>query len=200
MPDISRRAKTFIGDKIRNERNNRDKTPATSSLTNRTVFGGDMALLINFADGGYDVIGFQFVPSVLNVSREVNLQPIQIVARNTPRYQYMGGSQSYSFSLDFHAETSERRDILSTVKYLESLSYSNANLEDTPIIQVIWGDIFNNQQTFKISGINYSMSEFGGTSDETEDLPLYNPRQATVNLTLVRVSETNLTWEDVRSQ
>lgn len=203
MPDISRRAKTLLQQKAIDARN-KDSQESKTSFTNRTVFNDAMALVVQYVDS-YETISFQFVPENLKVNREVNQQPIQIIARNIPRRQYTGGDVSYSFTLYFHAETENRLDVIQIVKYIESLTYTDGDNEDVPKIQLIWGNIVDSSYTFVISELSYTFAEFGGeelkevAENEYETEQLYNPRIAQVNITLARVSDKNLTWEDVRS-
>ncbi len=155
----------------------------------RTVKDDELAFVVLLPDN-YITMGFQFVPDKLVYNRKADFQSIKVITRNTPKYQYTGGSTTLSLKLDIYAETKSRQDVIERCRALESLTYTNGYKEAIPHIRLVWGALFRDE-VWVVQSVNYELSLFKPDFD-------FMPQQAYVNITLLRVSENNLTWNDIK--
>lgn len=169
-------------------RRNATDTSAFKSPT-RTVFDNELALVVLFPES-YVTIGFQFVPDSLKYSRNADFNEVKIVSRNTPKYQYNGGSTSVSFRLDFYAEQEDRQDVIDRCRAIEALTYSDGYDNPNPRVRLVWGALFRDE-VWIVKTVNYELLEFKPNAN-------FLPQQAYLDITLLRIADNNLKWSEVR--
>lgn len=133
----------------------------------------------------------QYVPPKITINRNPNVAAVAIVGRNTPRYHYLGGTTEITLDLDFHSEQANREDVISKVKWLESLAYSDGFNTEPEQVRLTFGKLFRANEIFVIKAFSADLSLF-------DDNAGYLPRQAYVKLTLALDSSTNLLIEDIK--
>jgi hypothetical protein len=135
-------------------------------------------------------IEIQFVPASIDWSRSSNIQTIVIVGRNNPLYQYTSGETVLPLKLDFYAQQEDRKDVITTCKFLESLSANNGYKKPPQRIRIIWGDLFKDEM-WVIKSVKYKLDNFDKEFG-------FLPKQAYVDLDLVLDTKGNLTSDDIR--
>lgn len=135
-------------------------------------------------------IEIQFVPSEIAITRSASIQTIGIVGRNNPLYQYTGGETSMPLSLDFYAQDEDRKDVLRTIRFLESLAVNNGYRNPPQRIHLVFGDIFKHEM-WTIKSVKYRLGNFDKQYG-------FLPKQGYVDLELVLDTRKNLTTRDLR--
>lgn len=138
-------------------------------------------------------LDIQFVPKDLNYSRSPNIAAIEVIGRNNPLYHYTGGTTDLSFELDFHAEETNREDVMRRCKWLESLTYSDGYAEAPEQIKLTFGSMFRKGEVWIIKSFKAKYDNFNAANG-------FLPQQAMVQLTLSLDPKVNLTREDIRWQ
>ena len=132
----------------------------------------------------------QFVPPELGISRNANIQNVTIVGRNNPFYQYTSGETLLTLQLDFHAKQDDRKDVIESCRWFESILY-NDNFDVPPEkVKLVFGDLFRDE-VWTVKSCSYKLKNF-------DKVYGYLPTQAYVDLTLALDPSSNLTKEDVR--
>lgn len=137
-----------------------------------------------------DRLEIQFVPK-LQMSRNANYANIQIIGRNTPKYQYLSGQSTMSLELDFHSMNEDRKDVIDKCRWLEHLTFNDGYETPPQKIKLVFGDLFRDE-VWLVRRVNCDLQNFHKPSG-------YLPQQAYVSLELMLDPESSLTWEDVRS-
>lgn len=124
----------------------------------------------------------QYVPE-LEISRGAEYATIQVVGRNTPVYQYVGGAKSVSLTLDFYAQNANRQDVRDKCRWLEALTYSSADAAPEQI-KLVWGELFKDE-VFIVQNVAVKYEVF---------MPAYGylPQQAKVDITLAHAPNRNI--------
>lgn len=135
-------------------------------------------------------IEIQFTLPEISISRTSNIQTIQIVGRNNPLYQYTSGETSFPLTLDFYAQNADRRDVITTCRFLESLSANNGYKNPPQRIRLVYGALFRDEM-WVIKSVKYRLSNFDKEYG-------YLPKQAYVDMDLVLDTQENATWDDIR--
>jgi len=180
--DYGKVAGTFFREQL----NERQGTPTYQSNTSTTY---DQLYIVVLGEDKYTKIPIQFVPEFLTLNTQADLTEIKPILRNLPIYQYTGGKNQLSLELDIYAEREDRTDVIERCKQLESLRYSDGYTNPKQQIILVWGDLFNGEK-WEVSGVNIKYSEFKQRQNSL-------PQRANVTLTLLQVSDENLTFADI---
>lgn len=132
----------------------------------------------------------QVVPLELEYDPETSWNVVAAPGRNNPLYQYTGGEDTLTFSLTWYAQEKTREDVLTQVKWLESLSKNDGYDNKPHRIQFVMGTLYSNAN-FIIFSAKYKLSLFQRP---------YNmmPTLATQELVLKRVSQFNRGSSDIQ--
>lgn len=133
----------------------------------------------------------QYVPTELQLKRSPAIAGVAVVGRNNPKHHYLGGTTDLSLELDFHSNETDREDVISKCKWLESLAYSDGFENPPERVRLTFGSLFRNNEVWIVSNVSYTMSLFDAKKG-------YLPKQAYVKLTLSLDTESNLKLEDVK--
>jgi hypothetical protein len=135
-------------------------------------------------------VPFQFVPESLTESRNVDWQEVKPVQRNTPLYQYTGGSTEIQLQLSYYSTSADRRDVEETVAYLKSLTYSDGFEAPPERVQLVWGELYP-RETWIVKALSVATR----MPDPTQGM---RPVYADVSLTLALDPDLNIRVSDVR--
>lgn len=136
-------------------------------------------------------VKIQFFPAQLSVDRVANVQDIDIVGRNNPLHHYSGGTTSLPLELDFYAERDDLKDVIETIKLIESWTFNDGYDAPIPQIKLLFGDLFQDTDTWTIKRCSYRMTQF------VKEAGLL-PRQAYMSLELTMDTRKDLRARDVR--
>ncbi len=133
----------------------------------------------------------QYSPFTINYSRQAKVQSLAIVGRNSDVHQYTGGATKLSLSLDFYATDNLRLSAKESIKWLESMQYSN---EDAPPsrLKLNFGNLFQDE-IWILQTMNATYSVFEAAFG-------WMPRYATANISLIRDESTNLFANNIRKE
>lgn len=145
------------------------------------------AYIINLSS--LETMEIQFVLDELTYTRNANYSNIEIIGRNEPKYHYSGGETTMPLILDFHAQDDDRQDVIRKIKWLEALSYGDGYDANPPVIKIVFGEVFKEEQWI-VKSVKPNMSLF---------VPMFNflPHQATVSLDLAKYAPKNPKWVDI---
>ena len=132
----------------------------------------------------------QFVPDKLSLSRGANVSGLNVIGRNNPIYHFTGGETLLDFDLDFHAEAQDRQDVITKVKWLEALCYSDGREYPPEKIKLVFGSIFRDEE-WSVVSVKYDLSLFDKQFG-------FLPRQANVKVTLKLDPTRNIRLNDVK--
>lgn len=132
----------------------------------------------------------QVVPLDLEYEPETTWNVVASPGRNNPLYQYTGGEDTLTFSLTWYAQEKTREDVLTQVKWLESLSKNDGYDNKPHRIQFVMGTLYSNA-SFIVFSAKYKLSLFQRP---------YNmmPTLATQELILKRVTQFNRGSSDIQ--
>lgn len=131
------------------------------------------------------------MPKTLNRTRTANQSDILVVGRNNPFVHYATGNTTISLELDFHAEDTNREDVIGKCLWLESFMYNN-NYENPPErLKLTWGTMFRAQEVWLMKACRIDYSQFDSVHN-------WLPRQASVHIELQLDPNKNLLVEDIR--
>jgi len=133
----------------------------------------------------------QFIPPSIEIQRNANYSVIQIVGRNTPQYQFLGGETRMPLTLDFYADDDARRDVELKCKWLEALCAYDGK-KPVQRVKLIFGDLFK-EEMWVVQSVKYSFKLFDRVYG-------FRPRLGTAELSLGLDPTTNLTWADIRRE
>lgn len=166
------------------------------SILNRglNTTGGTM-YFVNLGTGNKESgnrLEIQFIPSDINLSRKGNWAEANIIGRNDPRYQYIGGQTSLSFTLDFYADEESRTSVVRKVQWLQSLIANDRSRQKAPNILLVMGSLFT-KEVWILASIDVKY-------DNLHRQYGYMPQQAIVDVELKLDTSFNTGWDDIRSQ
>lgn len=151
-------------------------------------------------------IKIQGRPENVSVEPDTSWAVIKSIGRNNPFYMYTGAEDTVSFDVTWYAMQSDRQDVITKCRLLESWSKSNGYSSAPPTIYISWGhsDLFRDD-SFILWSAPYELTNFqnavriGDRRDENSqvvDLEYY-PNCATQKLVFKRVSSDNRTTDQV---
>lgn len=133
---------------------------------------------------------FQNIPNDHKYNPDASWAVIASPGRNTPIYLYDGSEDVLSFTLSWYCEESDRQDVLTKVKWLESLTKNDGYDNKPHPVQCVWGQMYRDAKwiVFSAGPINWGLHDrqFGML-----------PKLATQELVLKRIAEVNRTRADV---
>lgn len=133
---------------------------------------------------------FQVVPLSLEYEAESTWNVVAAPGRNNPLYQYTGAEDTLNFKLTWYADESTRQDVLTKVKWLESLTKNDGYDNKPHRIKFIMGTLYNDA-SWIISSAKYTLSLFQRGYGMM-------PTLATQDMVLKRVSQTNRSNADIK--
>lgn len=147
---------------------------------------------------GYETIKLPFIPKELNYGAESNYATIKPIGRNTPKYHFTGSEDILEFEIDWHSLDSDRRDVITKCRRIESLSKADGYDGDPHRVMLKWGaaDILFEDHIFIVLSAKYRLTQFSkGYLDKKGNIVnnYMLPVQAYQTVRLGRVSSYNLT-------
>ena len=132
----------------------------------------------------------QFVPDTVTDNRAASYGEVQVVGRNNPHYHFGGGSDTLSFTIDFHVSEENRADVVRKCRWLKSLAYADGSSKAPPRVKLIFGDLYRDDEWIVTSvSTNYSLFDTNNNM---------MPKQAYVDISLSLDPSRNLKWRDVK--
>lgn len=122
-------------------------------------------------------LDIQYIPLELAISRKPDITGVKIIGRNNPLYHYTGGEKTLRFSLDFHARTESRQDVIESCEWLEGLTYNDGISSPVETVRLVFGRLFQRNEVWAVLSVDYKLSQFNKARGL---LPL----QANVEITL----------------
>lgn len=169
----------------------RGKSSTTNYTPELETTKGQIYLLI-VTPKSYEQIKIQYVPEELAYKRAANFSEIQPIARNLPKYHYVGGKTTMTLNLSFSAREDGGSDVINIVRKLEALGSSDGYTGPKPTVILVWGLLFRGE-TWEVTNVDVKLKEFKpGRS--------FLPDMAFVSLSLSQVSEENTTWADITEE
>ena len=133
----------------------------------------------------------QFVPPQIAFTRTPKYAGIAVVGRNNPLNHYTGGTTSLNFELDFHAEQTNREDVIRKCKWLEALGNNDGFDHPPEQVRLTFGGMFKNNEVWIVTSINIVYSRFDKVYN-------YLPVQAYATLTLTLDPDFNLKTRNIK--
>lgn len=127
---------------------------------------------------------FQNVPTELTYDPDSRWLAVASPGRNNPIYHYLGSEDTLSFTLSWYSDDTNKQDVLTKIKWLESLGKNNGYDEKPHLLQCVWGDMFRDAKWIMFKSGPARMSLFDRTAGMM-------PKLATQDITLKRVVELN---------
>lgn len=135
---------------------------------------------------------FQNIPKDVKYTPESLWMAVASAGRNNPNYQYVSGDDTLQFTLSYYADTPNRQDVWTTIKWLESLARNDSYDNKPHQVQCVWGDLWQ-------TAIWIVKSAGPVTLDLFDREYGMMPKIATQELTLKRVTEVNRPLSDIQS-
>lgn len=137
-----------------------------------------------------ETLELQYVPFDYDYKRTANHASFDVIGRNLPRVQYTGGSTELSMTVEFTSIQDDRKDVIKNCTWLESLATSDGYDKPQERVMLVFGDLFRKCE-WVISSCSIKYSNVHESTD-------YRPAEASVKLTLKRVSDYNTEYKDIR--
>lgn len=138
----------------------------------------------------FERIAFQFMPENVQKQRSAKIATIDVVGRNNSRYQFTGGEDKLSFTLDFFSDEESREDVKRKVNFLESLAMNDGGVGPARNVKIVMGKLFRNE-VWIVSSVDTSYSNFDNRFS-------YLPIRAQVKINLILDPSKNRRIKDVR--
>ncbi len=134
----------------------------------------------------------QYVPLELDYDPNSNFASIHSMGRNNPLYHYTGSEDILKFIIDWSRQSDDSTDVILNCRKLEALS-KNDGFGNTPHkIKLLWHDSLFNDATWIVASAPYKL-----TLPDAQNQMLHT--QAYQSVTLKRVTDTNLTNDEISS-
>ena len=141
-------------------------------------------------DAPFERVAFQFMPEKMQWKRNAKLQNIAIVGRNNDLYQYTGGGDSLSFSIDFFSDQQDRQDVQSKCNFLKSLAMKDGGYGPARNVKIVMGS-FLRTEVWLVKSVDVSYSNHDAQFN-------YLPIRATAKISLILDPKKNRRISDVR--
>jgi hypothetical protein len=160
---------------------------------------------------GVEVLQLHSVPRELKYDPSSNFVGLASIGRNNPHYNYTGSEDSLEFSIDWYCKGLDRAEVIRNCRWVEALSKSNGYQHRPPRVMIKWGndDFLFGNDFWIVTSAGYTLKDFQDFSkgyDPGTQNPsgvMYSvgklPQQATQNIVLKRVTNTNRTWKEIRN-
>lgn len=133
---------------------------------------------------------FQNVPLELSYDPDSRWLAVASPGRNNPIYHYLGSEDTLSFTLSWYSDDSTKQDVITKIKWLESLSKNNGYTEKPHMLQCVWGDLFRDAKWIMFKAGPARLSLFDRTAGMM-------PKLASQDIVLKRVVEQNRTRTNI---
>lgn len=145
----------------------------------------------------YRELRIPFIPRELQMATESNFVGISSFGRNNPFYQYTGAEDTLTFEIDWIASNNNREDVITKCRWIEALTKGDGYNDVPHRVILMWGadnKLFKDYKWLVVSA-PYRLTNF--TRGYVEDNKFRNtsllPNRATQQITLKRITDTNLT-------
>lgn len=132
---------------------------------------------------------FQNIPATIKNNTEPTWVALMSPGRNLPFYQFSGAEKSLNFTLSWYANHPSHADVIAKCKWLEALSLADAYDDQPHPIKFIFGELYKDSKWI-VKSAGYEISHY-------DRVQAMFPRLATQEVTLVRISDTNPTKENI---
>lgn len=132
---------------------------------------------------------FQTIPLEIAVEPASSWVAVAAAGRNTPLYQYTGGEDTITFTISFYGNHESRQDVLTKLKWIQSLSRNDGYDNKPHHVKFIMGDLFKDAK-FIVSASPYRMAHFHREKGMM-------PQLGYIDITLKRVMELNMSRADI---
>ncbi len=146
-----------------------------------------------------------FIPTELVYTPSSTLTPLKIIGRNNAPLHFAGSSDTLEIKVDWYGTLNS--PVIEKCRFVESLCKADGWSSGPPVVQLTWGHqgrMFEDHY-FAVTKAPYTMKTFTSAktlvrSDGSISNPYYHlwPVHATQNITLKRVSSTQLTHKEIR--
>lgn len=166
-------------------------------------------IIYNITESPYKKVIIQNRPNKLEFKGETSWASIKSMGRNTPMYHFTGSEDTIKFNISwFCNDPNNPGEVIDKCRFLESWTKSNGYKASPPVLQIQWGesDIFAGHYyiltsaTYTLQNFNNGYRKFNTVNGEKQvevvNGKLY-PSTATQELIFKRVSDHNLTTEDI---
>lgn len=152
----------------------------------------------------YSYIQLPFVPSELAITPESSFVGIASFGRNNPYYQFTGSEDTLVFTIDWHSNRLDRKDVIFNCRWVEALTKGDGYMDVPHRIKLVWGEtnpLFKDA-TWIVVSAPYTLTQFIKAYRDPEDPEKIVdvgmlPQQAIQIVTLKRVTPTNLTSNQI---
>lgn len=150
--------------------------------------------LVRLDNRGREVesLRIQVVPLEISVEPDAKWAVIPSIGRNNPFYQYTGGEDTISFTLDWYSISNLKDDVIEKCRWVQSLSRANAYDEPPSRVLLVYGKLFR-FSTWIVESAPYRLSLFNKQMGML-------PQQAYQDLVLKRVTDKNLSTQELRQE
>lgn len=131
----------------------------------------------------------QGLPEELDVRPETSWATIRPFGRNLPHYQFTGSEDIIVMNISWYPQRDDLTDVIEKCKWIESLTKADGYFGRPHTVALIWGDLFRNY-SWIVDSAPYRLSNYSGDHG-------YRPRDARQEVTLKRISDTNLTLKEI---
>lgn len=145
--------------------------------------------LVNLSTGEYLVL--QGLPLELSYSPESQVATIASVGRNNPLYQPTSSEDILKLNISYYSTEELKRDVIKNCKWVESLTKNDGFMKGHPEVMLFWGELYQKAKWLVISA-PYTMRLFDRDNGML-------PKLATQEVTLKRITETNLRHKEILS-
>lgn len=132
---------------------------------------------------------FMGLPNELEMSPDANWVAVAPPGRNLALYQYVGGEDTLILNLSFFGLDISRQDVLRKCKWLHSLTRNDGYDRKPHPVSLYFGDLFRSSKWIVFSA-PYKLALFNREFGML-------PQLATVELTLKRISEQNMSRNSI---
>lgn len=142
------------------------------------------------SEDDFSELEIQFFPTDLQETRNIRDEDINSVGRNTGSVEYIGGSDNLSLTLNIISEVREGKDVVDRVNWLRSFTYSDIDAKPKRLY-IIYSEVTKNK-LYVVRNLSVSYGQRVWKN--------FNPREATISLTLLESYDKDLTATDIISR
>lgn len=162
--------------------------------------------IIDLGDGSpnqeRETIDLLTIPRELNWNSESNYAVIRPLGRNNPWYHFTGSEDKLEFEIDWYSVERNREDVIKSCRKLEALSKTDGYGANPHKVLLKWGNddkLFSGMR-FIVKAAPYRLTHFNGYQRQDKQIVSTQllPIQAYQKMILLRVTDYNLNYEDIR--
>jgi hypothetical protein len=151
---------------------------------------GTQIVIVNLATT--ERIPLQNVPLTLDHNPRTRNRTIMSSGANHPKYHYTGGEELLKFQTTFYCDEETRKSVVETCRKLEALAKNDSYKKKRPPLYLSWGESLYDGFKWVMLDLSYVYNNFNGEYDGY-------PMGASVEITLGRITESNLSHEEIRT-